>query len=111
MIADDLGSWAAELRFDDLGEHAIHTVRQRLVDSLGCGLGAFNAEPSRAARRLARALPPGPWRPTTRETADHSLPYTVARVLDEIWNVDLAPTVTTPTNALILLPRPEREIP
>ena len=59
-IADDLGSWAAALRFEDLGEHAVHTVRQRLVDTLGCGLGAFHAEPSRAARRLARALPPGP---------------------------------------------------
>ncbi len=59
MIADDLGSWAAALRFEDLGEHAIHTVRQRLVDTLGCGLGAFGAEPGRAARRLARALPGG----------------------------------------------------
>lgn len=58
-IADDLGSWAAALRFEDLSEHAIHTVRQRLVDTLGCGLGAFHAEPSRAARRLARALPRG----------------------------------------------------
>ncbi|PXY19631.1 2-methylcitrate dehydratase [Prauserella muralis] len=38
----------------------MHTVRQRLVDTLGCGLGALTAEPSRAARRLARALPPGP---------------------------------------------------
>jgi 2-methylcitrate dehydratase len=60
MIADDLGSWAAALHFDDLGEHAVHTVRQRFVDTLGCGLGAFHAEPSRAARRLARALPRGP---------------------------------------------------
>jgi 2-methylcitrate dehydratase len=60
VIADDLGSWAAALRFEDLGEHAIHTVRQRLVDTLGCGLGAFDAEPSRAARRLARAVAPGP---------------------------------------------------
>ncbi|MGW4591115.1 MmgE/PrpD family protein [Amycolatopsis thermoflava] len=60
MIADDLGAWAASLQFSDLGEHAIHTVRQRLVDTLGCGLGAFHAEPGRAARRLARALPPGP---------------------------------------------------
>jgi 2-methylcitrate dehydratase len=60
VLADDLGTWAAALRFDDLGEHAVHTVRQRLVDTLGCGLGAFDAEPSRAARRLARALPPGP---------------------------------------------------
>ncbi|MFF1607582.1 MmgE/PrpD family protein [Amycolatopsis sp. NPDC058278] len=67
MIAGDLGSWAAALRFEDLGEHAIHTVRQRLVDTLGCGLGAFGAGPARAARRLARAarrlaraLPAGP---------------------------------------------------
>src|SRR3712207_2708830 len=59
-MADDLGSWAAALRFTDLSEHAVHTVRQRLVDTLGCGLGAFHAQPSRAARRLARALPAGP---------------------------------------------------
>jgi 2-methylcitrate dehydratase len=69
-IADDLGSWAAALRFEDLGEHAVHTVRQRLVETLGCGLGAFHAEPGRAARRLARALPRGPSRVLgTRESA------------------------------------------
>lgn len=59
VIADDLGSWAAALRVEDLSEHVVHTVRQRLVDTVGCGLGAFHAEPSRAARRLARALPQG----------------------------------------------------
>jgi 2-methylcitrate dehydratase len=49
-LAAELSQYALSLRYSDLSEHAVHTVKQRLVDSLGCGLGAFAAVPARNAR-------------------------------------------------------------
>ncbi|MEU0469085.1 hypothetical protein ABZ215_34215 [Amycolatopsis sp. NPDC006131] len=57
-------------------------------------LGACHAERSRAARRLARVLPPG-----------HST------VLGTIWHIDAAPTVTSLTRALVLGQPSAREKP
>ncbi|OUD05080.1 MmgE/PrpD family protein [Streptomyces swartbergensis] len=56
-LADELSSYATSLRYSDLSPHAIHTTKQRLVDSLGCGLGAFHAPPSRNGRAFAEAHP------------------------------------------------------
>ena len=46
-LADSLSEYAVSLRYSDLSEHAAHTAKQRLVDTLGCGLGAFDAVPVR----------------------------------------------------------------
>ncbi|MFI6436575.1 MmgE/PrpD family protein [Streptomyces sp. NPDC050759] len=54
-LADELGSYATSLRYSDLSAHAVHTAKQRLVDSVGCGLGAFDAPPSRNGRAFAEA--------------------------------------------------------
>jgi 2-methylcitrate dehydratase PrpD len=56
-LAGELSEYALSLRYSDLGEHAVHTARQRLVESLGCGLGAFAAVPARNARAFAREHP------------------------------------------------------
>jgi 2-methylcitrate dehydratase len=56
-LAEDLSSYAVSLRYSDLGTVAVHTVKQRLVDSIGCGLGAFDALPSRNGRAFAAAHP------------------------------------------------------
>lgn len=56
-LADELSSYATSLRYVDLSAHAIHTAKQRLVDSIGCGLGAFDAPPSRNGRAFAGAHP------------------------------------------------------
>lgn len=56
-LAEDLSSYAVSLRYSDLSTAAIHTVKQRLVDSIGCGLGAFDALPSRNGRAFAEAHP------------------------------------------------------
>jgi 2-methylcitrate dehydratase len=46
-LADSLSEYAVSLRYSDLSEHAVHTAEQRLVDTLGCGLGAFDTVPGR----------------------------------------------------------------
>ena len=49
-----LSRYATDLRFEDLPADAVHETKRRLVDTLGCFLGGFNAEPSRMARAIAR---------------------------------------------------------
>ncbi len=59
-LADEIARYAIDLSFDDLSDHAVRTVKQRLVDSLGCGLGAFHAPPAVNGRAYASSLPAGP---------------------------------------------------
>ncbi|QOV40879.1 MmgE/PrpD family protein [Streptomyces ferrugineus] len=54
-LAEELSSYALSLSYGDLSAHAVHTAKQRLVDSLGCGLGAFDATPVRNGRAFAEA--------------------------------------------------------
>ena len=51
--ADLLADYASSLTYEDLTPEAAHHVRRRLLDSLGCALGAYNSEPARIARKLA----------------------------------------------------------
>src|SRR5262245_5139835 len=48
-----LSTYACQLTYQDLPPEVIHQVKRTLVDSFGCALGAFSAEPSVMARRLA----------------------------------------------------------
>ncbi|MDI7258824.1 MAG: MmgE/PrpD family protein [Thermodesulfobacteriota bacterium] len=50
---DRISSYAASLTYSDLTREALHSVKRSLIDSLGCALGAFGAEPVKIARRLA----------------------------------------------------------
>jgi len=50
---DVLSAYACELTYEDLPPEVIQQVKRTLVDTLGCALGGFHAEPSRIARRLA----------------------------------------------------------
>jgi 2-methylcitrate dehydratase len=56
-LAGELSECAVSLRYSDLSKHAVHTAKQRLVDSLGCGLGAVAAVPARNGRAFAREYP------------------------------------------------------
>jgi len=53
---DRLASYAAALRFEDLPPEVVHQAKRVLVDSIGCGLGAFTAEPVAIARQLASTI-------------------------------------------------------
>jgi 2-methylcitrate dehydratase len=49
----ELAAYAASLRFEDLSEEAVHQCKRRFIDTLGCALGAFDAESCRMARAVA----------------------------------------------------------
>src|SRR5258706_2020881 len=52
-LAEKLAGFAVGLRFDDLPAPVVHEVKRRVIDSIGCAFGAWNAEPCIIARRLA----------------------------------------------------------
>lgn len=58
-LADEIARYASALTFDELSDHAIHTARQRLIDSLGCGLGAYDQPPAVHGRAYAATVPGG----------------------------------------------------
>lgn len=53
-MIERLAAYAAALRFEDLTDEAVHECKRRLVDTLGCLVGGFDAEPARIARAIAR---------------------------------------------------------
>ncbi|MDI7259120.1 MAG: MmgE/PrpD family protein [Thermodesulfobacteriota bacterium] len=52
-IAEKISDYAASFTYTDLTPEALHAVKRSLIDSIGCALGAFSAEPVKIARRLA----------------------------------------------------------
>lgn len=54
MLADRLARYCRALRYGDLPHAVVHEVKRRLLDSLGCALGAWNAPPCRIAGRIAQ---------------------------------------------------------
>ena len=48
-----LSEYAHALRYEDFPPQAVHECKRRLIDSVGCAIGAFDAEPSRIARAVA----------------------------------------------------------
>ena len=54
-VTDAIARYAVDLSHDDLTATAIHGMKARLVDSIGCALGGFNGEPVQIARKVATA--------------------------------------------------------
>lgn len=48
-ITAAMSRWAADLKFEDLGEKAVHEARRYLLDSLGCAFGGYRQEDVRIA--------------------------------------------------------------
>jgi 2-methylcitrate dehydratase len=59
MIAERLAKYARNLCYDDLPPAVVHEVKRRILDSLGCAFGAWDAKPCRIARGLARSVKVG----------------------------------------------------
>lgn len=51
---ESLAHYATSLGFDELPSEAVHDVKRKLIDTLGCAIGAYDEEPCRIARALAR---------------------------------------------------------
>lgn len=54
LLAERLARYAESLSFADLPPAAVHEAKRRVLDSLACALGAWNALPCRVARRMAQ---------------------------------------------------------
>ena len=52
-LAHQLADYACALRFEDLSKDVVHEVKRRVIDSLGCALGAWKEEPCAIARKVA----------------------------------------------------------
>ena len=48
-----IADYVSGLGFSDLPSDAIHACKRRIVDTLGCAVAAFDAEPCRIARAVA----------------------------------------------------------
>ena len=51
-LAHQLANYACSLNFEDLSKNVVHEVKRRVIDSLGCALGAWNEEPCEIARKV-----------------------------------------------------------
>ncbi|HUH99450.1 MAG TPA: MmgE/PrpD family protein, partial [Nitrososphaerales archaeon] len=58
-LSERLADYVSSVSYDEMGENVIREAKNRLVDSLGCAIGAFREPPIRAARRLAEKGYPG----------------------------------------------------
>jgi 2-methylcitrate dehydratase len=54
-LAERLASYANDLRYDDLDAATIEAVKIHTIDTLGCGLAAFDERPVRICREIALA--------------------------------------------------------
>jgi 2-methylcitrate dehydratase len=52
-LAHQFANYACSLGFEDLSPEVVHEVKRRVIDSLGCALGAWNREPCLIARKVA----------------------------------------------------------
>src|SRR5690242_16567035 len=52
-LAHQLADYTCAVRFEDLSKEVVHEVKRRVIDSLGCALGAWNEEPFVIGRKVA----------------------------------------------------------
>src|SRR5260370_40383930 len=52
-LAHQLAEYACSLQFEDLSKDVVHEVQRRVLDSLGCAIGAWKEEPCAIARKVA----------------------------------------------------------
>src|SRR5216110_2616316 len=52
-LAHRLANYATALRFEDLPAKVVHEAKRRVIDSFGCAMGAYDAEPCVIARNVA----------------------------------------------------------
>jgi len=58
-LSERLAEYASSLTYDDLSETVILEAKKRMLDAMGCAIGAYGEAPVKAARRLAEQGYPG----------------------------------------------------
>ncbi|MBI5048250.1 MAG: MmgE/PrpD family protein [Deltaproteobacteria bacterium] len=51
-IAQRLAEYAWSFKYSDIPQRVVHEVKTRLIDSVGCAIGAFHSEPAKIARKI-----------------------------------------------------------
>jgi 2-methylcitrate dehydratase len=54
-IAQDLAEYVQSVKYQDVPENVIHETKKRIIDSLGCGIGAYKSEPVMISRNVAES--------------------------------------------------------
>jgi len=54
-LAEQLADYVHSINYQDVPENVVHETKKRIVDSLGCAVGAFNADPVKISRKVAEA--------------------------------------------------------
>jgi 2-methylcitrate dehydratase len=54
-LAEKLADYVHSTNYNVVPENVIHETKKRIIDSLGCGIGAFNEEPVKISRKVAQA--------------------------------------------------------
>jgi len=52
-LAEQLADYVNSINYQDVPENVVHETKKRIVDSLGCAIGAFNADPVKISRKVA----------------------------------------------------------
>ncbi len=58
-LSERLAEYASSLTYEDLSEAVIVEAKKRMLDAMGCAIGAYGEAPVKAARRLAERGYPG----------------------------------------------------
>lgn len=80
-LTEQIATFASTLAFDAVGDEVAHTATQRLIDALGCALGAHDCAPAEIGRRLAAGQTPGKFAGRTL-FADSMLPLESAAFIN-----------------------------
>ena len=55
-LAERLATYTAALRYEDLDAATVERVKSHVIDTLGCGIAAFDERPVRVCREIAHAV-------------------------------------------------------
>jgi len=55
-LAERLAAYAAALRYEDLDPATVERVKSHVIDTLGCGIAAFDERPVRVCREIAQSV-------------------------------------------------------
>lgn len=58
ILAEQLSNYGTSLRYSDLPPDIVHLAKRFIIDTLGCGLGGYDSEPSKIAREMASTVTP-----------------------------------------------------
>lgn len=55
-LAHTVAGWAKAASFDKLSKEVVHEVNRRILDSIGCALGAWKSRPGKVTRTVAQGV-------------------------------------------------------